>query len=295
MRIPLVSILITAYNRERYIAEAVESVLAQTVSDYELIIVDDCSQDNTVGIAERYTKDPRVRLLVNKTNLGQFQNRNYAASLAKGKYLKYVDSDDVIYPHCLDVMVNSMETFPKAGVGICRKARRDLIYPVEFKSLRAYRESLLGAGLLSNAPTSTIYVRRVFEQCGGFQTGAVISDTLFLHKLVATYSVVLMTNGLTWYRFHENQTLIHDKGYNRNMVEVMRFLPECIYSKQCPLPKNEQDQAYANITGNFIRYCLRLLLCGKFSKFILSWKASGIGLSTLKYAAVRPRRPYKNW
>ena len=76
---PLVSVLMTAYNRERYIAAALDSVLAQSFGDFELLVVDDCSTDATAAIARAYERrDSRVRVVVNERNLGQFGNRNVA-------------------------------------------------------------------------------------------------------------------------------------------------------------------------------------------------------------------------
>ena len=81
MNRPAVSVLMTAYNRENYIAESIDSVLAQRFGDFELIITDNQSTDGTVEIARRYERlDPRVRVVVNERNLGQFGNRNRAAS-----------------------------------------------------------------------------------------------------------------------------------------------------------------------------------------------------------------------
>ena len=95
---PLVSVLMTAYNREKYIEEAIGSVLASTYTYFELIIVDDCSKDKTVEIAKKYERmDERVKVYINETNLGDYPNRNKAASYASGEYLKYVDSDDLVY------------------------------------------------------------------------------------------------------------------------------------------------------------------------------------------------------
>src|SRR5262249_14421824 len=99
---PIVSVLMTAYNRASFIAPAIESVLAQTFADFELVIVDDCSTDDTPDIARRYARlDSRVRVLINERNLGDYGNRNHAAALGRGQFLKFHDSDDMMYPHCL--------------------------------------------------------------------------------------------------------------------------------------------------------------------------------------------------
>ena len=87
---PRVSVLLTAYNRERYIAESIESVLAQSHADFELIICDDQSSDGTAGIIRDYARrDSRIRFSINERNLGQFENRRHAASLATSPFLKY--------------------------------------------------------------------------------------------------------------------------------------------------------------------------------------------------------------
>src|SRR5207245_7643788 len=85
MSAPTVSVLMTAYNREQYIASSIESVLVQTFDDLELVIVDDGSTDGTVEIARHFARqDPRVRVDVNDRNLGDYANRNRAAALARG-------------------------------------------------------------------------------------------------------------------------------------------------------------------------------------------------------------------
>ena len=85
------------------------------MADFEVIIVDDGSTDGSLEIARDYQSDSRVKVFINETNLGDFPNRNRAAAHAAGKYLKYVDSDDAIYPHCLEVMTHMMERYPRSG------------------------------------------------------------------------------------------------------------------------------------------------------------------------------------
>ncbi len=84
---PLVSVLMTPYNREQYLPEAIESVLDSCYKNFELIIVDDNSNDGTLNIAKAYeTKDKRIKVYVNENHLGDYANRNQAASYAGGKY-----------------------------------------------------------------------------------------------------------------------------------------------------------------------------------------------------------------
>jgi len=116
---PVVSILITVFNRENYIAECIDSVLVSSYQNWEIIIVDDHSTDNSVSIAREYEeKDKRISVYVNEKNLGDYPNRNKVASFAKGKYIKYLDADDIIYKYSLSLMVDAMEQFPLSNLAL---------------------------------------------------------------------------------------------------------------------------------------------------------------------------------
>jgi len=103
-----VSVIIPAYNTEQYIAKAIESALAQTLTNIEVIVVDDCSTDNTVEIVERF-KDERLKLLLNSENMGAGGARNRAIEAAQGKWIAVLDSDDWYAPQRLEVLVNLAE------------------------------------------------------------------------------------------------------------------------------------------------------------------------------------------
>ena len=100
---PCVSVLLTSYNREDFIAESIESVLAQTMTDFELIVCDDQSSDGTVAIANDYARrDSRDSRVDQRAQPGRLrQPAAGGVSLARGRFLKYHDSDDVMYRHCL--------------------------------------------------------------------------------------------------------------------------------------------------------------------------------------------------
>jgi glycosyltransferase involved in cell wall biosynthesis len=111
---PLVSVVTPVHNGEAYLAECIESVRAQTFTDWEYIIVDNCSTDRTRIIAERYVKDPRIRIESNSTLLPVIANYNRGASLVSpgSRYLKYVAADDLLFPECLTQMVALGESHP---------------------------------------------------------------------------------------------------------------------------------------------------------------------------------------
>lgn len=101
----LVTVIMPAYNVERYIGEAIESVLKQTYSNFELIIVDDGSTDATKKIISSYIKDPRVKLLERSVNRGVAEARNTALSDAKGRWVAPIDADDVWLPERLERLI----------------------------------------------------------------------------------------------------------------------------------------------------------------------------------------------
>lgn len=105
----LVSILTPAYKAEPYIGQAIESVQAQTMPDWELIIVEDCSPDRTAQVVERYLDDPRIRLLRNEQNLGECGSRNRALEVARGEWITLLDADDWYEPTRLERMVEFAE------------------------------------------------------------------------------------------------------------------------------------------------------------------------------------------
>ena len=113
MSSPSVSVCMPVYNTERYVAEAVESILAQTFGDFELIIIDDGSTDGSRAILERYAKqDDRIRL-ISRPNTGIGGARNEALGMAKGELIAVMDSDDVALPERFEVQVAYLREHPE--------------------------------------------------------------------------------------------------------------------------------------------------------------------------------------
>jgi glycosyltransferase involved in cell wall biosynthesis len=234
---PLVSVLMTSYNRERYIGQAIESVLASTYTELELLVVDDRSKDSTVNIARKHAaNDPRVKVFVNDVNLGDYPNRNKAAGHAAGKYLKYVDADDFIYPHGLGTLVEMMEQFPDAGFGLC-SLEQDIArpFPFQLEPRAAYEYHYRGPGLFHKAPLSAIIKRSAFEQTKGFAPIRMAGDFEMWHRLCQQFPVVLMPQGIVWYREHGEQEMNSFSKYYAAYIETtLRYLKD----EMCPLEKS---------------------------------------------------------
>lgn len=105
----LVSIITPSYNASEFIEETIHSVLAQSFKNWEMIIIDDCSTDNSIQVIQKYLiKDKRITLLVNEKNIGAAETRNKALRIAKGKYIAFLDSDDLWLPEKLEKQLNFM-------------------------------------------------------------------------------------------------------------------------------------------------------------------------------------------
>ena len=116
---PLVSIVTPVYNGDAYLAECIESVLSQTFSDWELVVVDNCSSDRTRSIAEAYaTRDSRIRVVGNDKTLPVIANFNRGGRLAspQAKYLKFLCADDVLFETCVERMVAVAELNPSVQI-----------------------------------------------------------------------------------------------------------------------------------------------------------------------------------
>lgn len=126
----LVSIITPVYNSEKYIGETIESVLSQTHTNWEMIIADDCSKDNTAKIISKFT-DPRIKYFRLENNSGAAVARNKALEKAKGKYIAFLDADDMWKPEKLErqlnFMINNNVGFSFTGYEILRSDKNKVI------------------------------------------------------------------------------------------------------------------------------------------------------------------------
>ena len=262
MQNPLVSIIITVFNREKYLPTAIESVLAQTLADFELIIVDDLSTDRSVEIARGYECiDPRIKVFINNQNLGDYPNRNHAASLARGRYIKYVDSDDAILPHCLEIMIQMMERHPQAGM-LLWSTEGESCYPFMLSPIEVYRRAFFEGKRMERAPLSLCIRREVFAALGGFDTRCRLgADGEFCYRVARYYPLLYGPHGLVFYRVHSGQIVstTNDSAY-RHHSELFLIVFAALRHPDCPLPPNEMAWHLARMIYGALRNGFQLAI-----------------------------------
>lgn len=107
---PLVSVVVPAFNAALYVEAALDSILAQTYEDFEVVVADHSSTDGTWEILQRYADDPRVRLSRTPTGGGAEGNWNAVSKLARGEWVKLVCADDLIYPQLLETQMSAIDS-----------------------------------------------------------------------------------------------------------------------------------------------------------------------------------------
>ena len=169
---PIVTVLMTVYNGKNYLNEAIESVLCQTLTNYEFLIVDDASTDNSIEIINSYN-DSRIKLLINKKNIGQTVSLNKGLAIAQGKYIARFDQDDVCLPGRLEEQVAFFKKNPSVSI-VCS---REYSIDKQGKRIGVWKRDLnnygsfLGYIILGLNPIwtpSVMFTKSVFLHLGGF-------------------------------------------------------------------------------------------------------------------------------
>lgn len=264
---PLVSVLMTAYNREKYISEAIESVLSQTHKNFELIIVDDCSIDKTYDIAIAYQSDPRVKVYQNKVNIGDYPNRNLAASLATGEILVYVDSDDTINLDALSYIIECFNQYPLAEYATIFKENNISTVSLIDKNT-SLKKNFFEKSFLHIGPGGTVIKKSLFDKIGGFPIKYGPSSDMFYNiKAASNSSVLCMPYNYLNYRRHEGQEINDSFAYLHNGY---RYFNDVLSLDEIPLLDSQKKYLKLKNKRRFFVNSLKYLIKSKNLKKVRS-------------------------
>lgn len=274
---PTVSVVVTCFNRERYLADSIESVLAGRFENFELIVLDDASTDTSVEIAQSYSRaDKRVRVVVNRTNLGDYPNRNRALELVTTPFLKYHDSDDIMYAHCLETLVTLLDAEPTAGFALSSgRFWQGGPCPMLLTPRMAYRREYFGGGLFHCGPSGALFRTEVLRGFDGFPARGVASDFLFWLKAAAVTPLLLVPGDLMWYRIHPGQELLGESAARAYAVAFGEGW-KALLSPDCPLSGEELALAKRSYVHRLLRVSLRDARRGRLACVRLRFKCAGV-------------------
>lgn len=229
MESPTVSVCIPTYNYARFLGQAVQSVLDQTFTDFELLVYDDASTDDTVEVMEPFLDDPRVRFVVNEQNQGLFGNFNLAASESRGHYVKYLCADDWLDERFLERTVELLEADPELSFASTAHWHADVDGVVTAEQYGPFgvdsrvdkqlvARQLARWGNVVGMPTNTLIRRDLLDRVGGFDaTYAPSADVQLWLKLLAAGDMGWVPEKLCYWRIHGQ----HTHSYGDDPTESM--------------------------------------------------------------------------
>jgi glycosyltransferase involved in cell wall biosynthesis len=242
---PCVSVCIPTYNGKEYLNECIASILAQTFTDFEVVVCDDESSDGTLEIAQQLAdEDPRFRVIANPRRFGLVGNWNNCIEQARGEWIKFVFQDDIIMPSCIEKLISACSRENKL-FGFCE---RNFIFedgvPDDLRNWFDLHKSGLRADYqagpviepeqaaniivrqpshnLAGEPTVTLINSSVFRELGRFDEALIqLCDAEFWDRLMINDGAAFVPENLAAFRVHANATTILNHGKRTFRLEVL--------------------------------------------------------------------------
>ena len=219
MDVPQITVAMPVYNGEGYVHLAIQSVLDQTYSDFELLIVDNCSTDGTLEVIKAFS-DPRIRLHVNSSNLGMVGNWNRSVELATGEYIKFLSHDDLLDTTCLEEQIAGFMRHKQENIGIvtCKKKiiNKDGKKVMHGLGLRGQRRVISGSVAIRKSirygrniigePSVVLINTRGLNASGPFELPEFTPDIRMWFKILQKKDLFFIDKTLASYRISEQST-----------------------------------------------------------------------------------------
>ena len=300
---PEISVIIPVYKAEKYLAECIDSILRQSFEDFELILVDDGSPDNCAAICREYrNKDSRIRFL-QQENRGQAAARNHAMTIAQGRWICFVDSDDVIHPAYLQLLYDGAVKLD-APVSMCRYVEADTLpegfdrpCTPSFTARSMAEKSLAELYDRDEYPgwvACTKLIRRDIVESYPFTEGRVYEDNEAVCRWILRAGTLASTDAaLYWYRTNSASTtkssfslkkldylwalesitaFYGEAGYtgmrNRFADRYADAAAECCYGVRCELGLDDQAKEIYRRTRRYFRQQKLTMEQARFEKLL---------------------------
>ncbi len=282
---PLISIILPVYNRKEYLGQAIDSVLNQTYANWELLVTDDNSEEETQAFLRQYKTDPRIIVSFNPVNLGLFANLNQAFRRVKGDYVIFLCSDDVLSSSCLEVLLELNDKYKEAKLILSSfdcldSAGKDLpsshnFYYDQFSPNtqlwfpKDLVPILLKYGSINGNLTGIWFKKELIDLVGGFRDDwRHAGDWEWIYRVVCRYPVLISRTNVAAIRSH-NKQLSADNHINlRSTIEVAEVIRSLL--KDPHLIDHPSSKIWARHIMQFhLWLAIKFVIKGYWNKFII--------------------------
>jgi glycosyltransferase involved in cell wall biosynthesis len=270
-----VSVIIPNYNHARYLQKRIESVLSQTYQDFELILLDDCSTDNSRLILEKYRTYSKVsHLIINQINSGStFRQWQKGIQVAQGEYIWIAESDDYADQHFLEILVPQLEQHSRVGLAYCQSFQvdeQDAIL-MDLRIMYGERwyynyhndgnaEVINYLSIRNNIPNASavLFRKSLYNKVStNFLTYTYCGDWVFWIDLLKKSDIIYISQSLNYFRKHKQNTTQVNRKSARMLIEGYKVLNYILKNFQVPPPKKAEilriwaDNLFYKITKEY--------------------------------------------
>ncbi len=264
---PEVSIIVPNYNHAEYLPQRLNSIFNQTYKDYEVILLDDASSDNSVEILKQHASHPKVsHFIVNKKNSGStFKQWEKGLKLAKGIYIWIAESDDIAHP---DFLYKTIEQFDNNDnisvvcVGSSFINENDIIIEdqsiynkyINRSGIKEIKEKLIYYNTIQNA-SAVLFKRNTYlKSIKNFTNFSYCGDWYFWSKILLTGNIIFLPEKLNLFRRHSNNVSFNAEKNGLLFKEGFQIFIELINKKDIGFTKKEKNKIWNDWSNRFISY-----------------------------------------
>ncbi len=240
---PKISVCIPVYNGAEFLNIAIDSVLNQTEKDFEIIIVDNQSTDNTVALIKAYS-DSRIKLFMNDSNIGMIPNWNKALSYASGEYIKILPADDMLYPECLALQSTILDKDTERRISLVCAARHiindagKILFTRKFSNRKqeltnyqAFNKVISSGGNIVGEGGAVMFRREILQKTGPFNsTIFYLLDLDQWFKILLHGNLYVLPNVLSAFRVSSNSASVQIADKQKN--DYFDFIEKIYQSKE---------------------------------------------------------------
>jgi len=263
-----VSVLIPTFNSENYIGEAIKSVLDQTFTDFELIILDNCSTDGSFAEISKYLKDSRITYYKNDINIGAINNFNKILQYGNGAYIKFLFSDDILLPDALEKFVNILDNYPNVSLVtsyfqffgslsyISKQPYQGLI-----PGQQAIRQTLIQSNWIGS-PSNVIFRRLSYDKKGFNKKWKWWGDLELWHRILNSGDMYIIPEVLSKFKYHNDSATQgciqrfedrHDEYYYMKFVRDNKIYPSVSAEKTFQMALRERAVKWISLIPSFYK------------------------------------------